>query len=87
MLQNVQTGQNYIGVTQGFRQKDLRVRVLKHFQRARTEDKSWTLCDNIRRFGQESFFWAIIDVVRGKTEAHVLERALIAEVNPELNSQ
>ena len=86
MLQNVQTGEFYIGMTQGFRQKDLRVRVLKHFQRARTENKSWALCENIRKFGSENFFWTILEVVRGKTQAHNLERALTAEFKPELNS-
>jgi len=34
LLQNAITGESYVGVTQGFRQKDLRVRILKHFQRA-----------------------------------------------------
>jgi len=86
MLQNVQTGQSYVGVTQGFRQKDLRVRVLKHFQRALNEQKSWTLCENIRAFGAESFVWMIVDVVRGKPAAHALERTIIAEDSPELNS-
>ena len=86
MLQNVHNGHLYIGVTQGFRQKDLRVRVLKHFQRAVSENKNWTLCNEIRKFGAASFFYTILDVVRGKSLAHNLERELINEHSPELNS-
>ena len=87
MLQNVHNNRLYIGVTQGSKQKDLRVRILKHFQRAVSENRSWTLCNEIRKFGAESFFYTIIEIVRGKTEAHNLERDLIREYSPELNTQ
>lgn len=87
VLQNVHTGDFYIGVTQGSRQKDLRVRVLKHFQRAFAESKTWTLCKEIRQFGAESFFYTILDVVRGKPAAHKLERDLIIQFNPTLNTK
>jgi len=87
MMQNVESGEFYIGVTQGSRQKDLRVRVLKHFQRALTEAKDWKLCKEIRSAGPASFFYTILEVVRGKKVAHELERELIAEHNPTLNTQ
>ena len=87
MLQNTVTGEFYIGVTQGFRQKDLRVRVLKHFQRALAESKDWTLCKNIRTYGPESFFWTILEVVKGKAPAHDFERLLTKMYKPELNTQ
>lgn len=87
MLQNTVTGESYVGVTQGFRQKDLRVRVLKHFQRALAESKTWTLCNNIREYGPETFFWTVLEVVRGKTAAHNLERELTRMYKPELNTQ
>jgi hypothetical protein len=81
------TGDFYIGVTQGFRQRDLKIRVQKHIRRALTEDKSWSLCKAIREFSPSAFDYRIVDVVRGKTPAHALERALIGEYSPTLNSQ
>jgi predicted GIY-YIG superfamily endonuclease len=87
MLQNTVSGEFYIGVTQGCRQKDLRVRVLKHFQRALAESKTWTLCKNIRQYGPEVFFWTVLEVVRGKVPAHAVERELTKMYKPELNTQ
>ena len=87
LLTNAVNGENYVGITQGFRQKDLKVRVQKHIRRALTEDKDWTLCNAIRKFGPESFVYQIIDVVRGKQAAHKFERELIEEFSPSLNTQ
>lgn len=87
LLTNAETGDTYVGVTQGFRQKDLKIRFQKHVRRALTENKSWTLCEAIRSFGAESFVYQIIDVVKGKKTAHDLERELIAEFTPSLNTQ
>ena len=87
MLTNCVTGDYYIGVTQGFRQRDLKTRVQKHIRRALTEGKSWTLCDAIRSYGAEVFVPQIIEVVRGKNAAHMLERELIGEYSPTLNTQ
>ena len=72
-LTNTVTGDFYIGITQGFRQKDL-----KHIRRALTENKDWALCKSIRRFGADTFYPQILEVVRGKTAAHSFERQLIA---------
>lgn len=84
---NAITGDYYIGVTQGFRQRDLKIRMQKHIRRALTEGKSWSLCDAIRFYGPESFVACIVDVVRGKVSAHQLERELIGEHSPTLNTQ
>ena len=86
-LTNVETGDFYIGVTQGFRKRDLRIRVQKHIRRALTETKSWALCDAIRSYGVSAFVAQELAIVRGKREAHALERALIGECSPTLNSQ
>lgn len=86
-ITNAVTGDFYIGITQGFRQKDLKVRTQKHIRRALTEDKSWALCCAIRSYGAEVFIPQIVEVVRGKTNAHALERQLIGEYLPTLNTQ
>ena len=86
-ITNTVTGDFYIGITQGFRQKDLKVRVQKHIRRALTENKDWALCKSIRRYGAETFFPQILEVVRGKPFAHNIERQLIANYSPTLNTQ
>ena len=86
-LYNMKSNEFYIGVTQGYRQKDLRVRVLKHFQRAITENKMWKLCVNIREYGSDSFTWDILEIVRGKAAAHERERELTKQLGPTLNTQ
>ena len=86
-ITNAVTGEFYIGITQGFRQKDLKVRIQKHIRRALTEDKSWSLCCAIRFYGAEVFVSQIVEVVRGKANAHALERQLIGEHLPALNTQ
>lgn len=86
-ITNTVTGDFYIGITQGFRQKDLKVRVQKHIRRALTENKDWALCKSIRQYGADIFFSQILDIVRGKTAAHNFERQLIDNYSPTLNTQ
>lgn len=86
-LTNTANSKAYIGITAGFRLKDLKVRVNKHVQRALSEDKAWTLCEEIRQYGPENFVYEILEVVRGKTAAHNRERELIEELCPALNTQ
>jgi hypothetical protein len=86
-LTNTVTGDFYIGITQGFRQKDLKIRVQKHIRRALTEGKPWALCEAIRFYGAGAFVAQVIEVVRGKVGAHQLERQLIGEYSPTLNTQ
>jgi hypothetical protein len=79
----------YIGVTAKTEStvlKSVRVRMNKHLYRSRSEDRSWSLYEALRARGPESFVFEIVAVVRGKTPAHQLERALIRELQPTLNT-
>ena len=79
----------YIGVTfveQASPKKSLARRWRKHVQRALAEDRSWRLCDAIRKYGPDAFVVEVVQVVRGKANAHVLERELIRELKPKLNT-
>ena len=79
----------YVGVThvgKSTPNKGLARRWRKHVQRAFAENYNWKLCEAIRKYGPDAFTVEIIEVVRGKRNAHVVERALIRELNPSLNS-
>ena len=79
----------YIGVTAKTEStvlKSVRVRMNKHLYRSRSEDKSWALYEAIRARGPAAFAYGIVAVVRGKREAHSVERALIRELRPNLNT-
>lgn len=83
------TGELYVGVTaktQPTLAKSLWTRWRKHLQRARTENKKWTLCKAIRKHGAEAFEVIIIETVRGKALAHERERALTVELGATLNT-
>lgn len=79
----------YIGVTyvqDRSPSKSLRRRWLKHVQRALTEGRDWTLCKAIRKHGPEAFETQVLEVVRGKAEAHKRERDYIRMLKPKLNT-
>ena len=79
----------YIGVTaktMSTVKKSVLVRCNKHVYRMRSEDKSWMLYETMRERGTESFTVRVMAVVRGKTEAHNLERSMIREMKPNLNT-
>ena len=82
-------GQEYIGVTFVERsavKKSLTRRWQKHVRRALTENKNWKLCIAIRKYGADAFDVSVLDVVRGKSAAHTLERELIKSRKPKLNT-
>ena len=82
-------GQEYIGVTHvenGKVNKSLDRRWRKHVGRAMTEGKLWKLCVAIRKHGPDNFTVGVLEIVRGKSAAHIRERELIRERKPKLNS-
>lgn len=79
----------YIGVTAktaSTLNKSVLTRWNKHVYRSRSEDKLWALYEAIRERGPDAFEVSILDVVRGKSEAHAVERALIRQYCPNLNT-
>lgn len=82
-------GKEYIGVTfvdKGRVNASLTRRWQKHVRRALTEGRDWKLCVAIRKHGPDAFTVGVVEVVRGKAEAHVRERELIRERRPKLNT-
>lgn len=79
----------YIGVTvvnNRSPSKSLNRRWQKHVQRAYAEAKGWKLCEAIRKHGPEKFTVEIVQIVRGKSAAHEIERDLIRLRKPKLNT-
>ena len=82
-------GQEYIGVTyvdKGRVNASLTRRWRKHVNRALNENKAWKLCVAIRKYGADNFTVSVLEVVRGKSAAHIRERELIKERKPKLNT-
>jgi hypothetical protein len=88
-ITNVVTGEQYVGITVCGQQvqKALKVRMQKHAERARNENKNWGLCEALRKHGAESFVYGVIEFVRGRKPAHARERQIIAQYAPALNTK
>lgn len=81
--------QEYIGVTAVEKRNpeySAKRRWQKHVSRAKREDKNWKLYAMIRKHGPEKFQISVVQVVRGKSAAHSVERQLIRERKPKLNT-
>jgi hypothetical protein len=81
---------NYIGVTAKTEStvlKSVRARAAKHFYRAKTEGKAWTLCVALRELNDKSEIEILVhEIIRGKAEAHRREVEIRREVRPTLNT-
>jgi len=90
VITNRVTGDQYIGLTvlgyRGSVKRTLHRRMQKHMQRALAENKGWALSQSLREYGAEAFEYGLVQVVRGKAEAHVRETALIKAHDPVLNT-
>lgn len=79
----------YIGVTARTAStvtKSVKTRWNKHIYRSRSEQHSWQLYQALRQRGVEAFAVSVVAVVRGKAAAHALERSLIRQLMPSLNT-
>lgn len=80
----------YIGVTAKTETtvlKSVRARVAKHYYRAKTETKQWALCELLRGYAsKDDIDVRVLEIVRGKAEAHRRERELIREQRPFYNT-
>lgn len=81
---------NYIGVTAKTEStvlKSVRVRANKHFYRAHSEDKNWTLCVALRELADKNEIEILVhEIVRGKADAHKREVEIRRAVKPTLNT-
>ena len=86
----VVNGKNYIGVTaktESTVNKSVLARAAKHFYRAKTETKNWSLCVALRALNDKSEIEVYIhEIVRGKAAAHKREVEIRRTVKPVLNT-
>ena len=81
---------NYIGVTAKTEStvlKSVRARAAKHFYRAHSESKDWTLCVALRELSSKDEIEILVhEIVRGKAAAHKREVEIRRSVQPTLNT-
>ena len=83
-------GLRYIGVTAKTEStvlKSVRARAAKHFYRAHTESKDWRLCRALRALqDKQEIEIRVVELLRGKAEAHRREVEIRRAIRPELNT-
>jgi hypothetical protein len=93
LITNTINGKEYIGITASIGrafQKSVKVRLQKHFSRARKEDWDWALYNDMSKYIDEletTYSINVLDIVRGKSAVHQREMELIKEYNPALNTK
>jgi predicted GIY-YIG superfamily endonuclease len=86
---NTNNGKSYLGITAAIGRRfhySAKLRLQKHFSRARKENKQWALYIDMRENDQDVYELFIVDIVRGKALAHKIETELLKEFQYELNS-
>jgi len=86
----VVNGLRYIGVTAKTETtvlKSVKSRAAKHFYRAKTETKDWTLCHALRQLADKNEIEIhVVELLRGKAVAHRREVEIRRALRPELNT-
>lgn len=88
-ITNVSTGDTYVGLTGAQGQAYLRsvkVRWQKHVSAALNDGKDWAFSKALRAQQDTSWRYQVLEIVRGRKNAHQRERQLIAELSPTLNT-
>jgi len=83
-------GSAYIGLTRKGSttvNKAVKERWRKHVSRARNEARDWEIYNYMRDGNWDGWTHEVITVIRGRAEAYAYERALVKEIQPELNDQ
>jgi hypothetical protein len=83
-------GRVYIGLTRKGSttvDKAVKERWRKHVSRAKNEDRNWVIYNYMREGNWDGWSHEVITVIRGRAEAYAYERALVKELEPELNDQ
>ena len=85
-----ETGDNsYIGLTVARGRAFLRsvkIRIQKHYSRARQENHNWALCEFLRKNPKISMQAKILKIIRGRKSAYMHERKYITKLKPNLNT-
>ncbi len=93
LITNTLNGNQYIGITASKDRAYLRsakVRLQKHFSRARREDWGWKLYTDMFNYIDDLelvYEVSVLDVVRGKGQAHSKEMELVKKYKPTLNTK
>ena len=93
LLTNTINGKEYIGITAAKGRafgRSVKVRLQKHFSRARCESPDWALYKDMNKYIDEldtTYSINILDIVRGKERVHQREMELIKEYKPLLNTK
>lgn len=89
-LLSAPNGDRYVGVTfargRAFK-RSAKIRWEAHVRNALDYNRQNLLSLSIREHGVETFKREVIEIVRGKKNAHDRERELIRIINPELNME
>ena len=83
-------GDRYLGVTFARRRawkRSAKIRWEAHVRNAIDYNRQNLLSIAIREHGAENFTREVLEIVRGKQNAHDRERELISQVHPELNME
>lgn len=93
LITNTLTGSQYIGITAATGRafnRSAKVRLQKHFSRARKEDWGWKLYMDMANYMDDLelvYDVSVLDVVRGKSDAHLREMELVRKYKPVLNTK
>ena len=89
LVSNVKTGDTYVGLTVAQGQAFLRsvkIRWQKHVSAAVNDGKDWAFSKALRSDPSDGWRYQVLEIVRGRKNAHQRERQLIAELGPSLNT-